>query len=131
MDRKEELLIAFAAASFRSIYKGLDGTILLSVPTAVAREVYYPIAGATFCLRVGTLSSIEMVWGQRTDTLLGMGKQLLRFLTLTILYYTILYKEGADLIIQLHHCWSVYENLEWTVSSLMVQSSSFSASRLD
>lgn len=46
-DRKEEPLIAFAAASFRSIYKGLDGTVLLSVPTAVAREVDYPIAGAT------------------------------------------------------------------------------------
>ena len=30
-DRKEEPLIAFAAASFRSIYKGLDGTVLLSV----------------------------------------------------------------------------------------------------
>jgi len=47
-DRKEEPLIAFATAFFRSIYKGLDGTVLLSVPTAVAREVYYAIAGATF-----------------------------------------------------------------------------------
>ncbi|KAM7249860.1 hypothetical protein ACFE04_019639 [Oxalis oulophora] len=43
---QEEPLIAFAAAFFRSIYKGLDGTVLLYVPTAVAREVYSSIAAS-------------------------------------------------------------------------------------
>jgi len=54
---------------------GLDGTVLLSVPTAVAREVDYPIAGAT-----GVGSFFEMVWGQQI--LIGMGKLLLRVFTL-------------------------------------------------
>lgn len=69
-DRKEEPLIAFAAAFFRSIYKGLDGTVLLSVPTAVAREVYSSIAGATFFLRVGAHHFLLLLYQRNPPTIL-------------------------------------------------------------
>ena len=58
-DRKEEPLIAFAAASFRSIYKGLDGTVLLSVFLRGKRGLLSN-SGCSF-LRVGAHSFFEMV----------------------------------------------------------------------